>query len=99
MLQKVVEKGEFKWFVEQAGLDKFSLAGKTGTAQIPKEGHYDPHKTNVTFVGFAPVEQPKFVLLVKLEEPSTSTYSADTAVPLWLEMAKELVIYFGISPK
>ncbi|OQX50955.1 hypothetical protein B5M47_02465 [candidate division CPR3 bacterium 4484_211] len=99
MLQKVVEKGEFKWFVEQAGLDKFSLAGKTGTAQIPKEGHYDPHKTNVTFVGFTPVEQPKFVLLVKLEEPSTSTYSADTAVPLWLEMAKELVIYFGISPK
>ncbi|MBU1110733.1 penicillin-binding protein 2 [Patescibacteria group bacterium] len=99
MLQDVVEKGEFKWFVEQSGLDKFAIAGKTGTAQIPKGGTYDPHKTNVTFVGFCPVIEPEFVLLVKLEEPSTSTYSADTAVPLWLEMAKDLIIYFGISPK
>ncbi|MBU0708224.1 penicillin-binding protein 2 [Patescibacteria group bacterium] len=99
MLQDVVEKGEFKWFVKQAGLDKFAIAGKTGTAQIPRQGRYDPNKTNVTFVGFSPVNDPIFVLLVKLEEPSSSTYSAETAIPLWLEMARELIIYFGITPK
>lgn len=99
MLQSVIEKGEFKWFVKNAGMDKFSIAGKTGTAQIPEGGQYDPHKTQVTFVGFAPVENPKFVLLVKMSKPTTSTYSAETAVPLWLLMAKELMLHFGITPR
>jgi len=98
MLQSVIEKGEFKWFVKNAGMDKFALAGKTGTAQIPVGGSYDPHKTEVTFVGFAPIKTPKFVLLLKMSKPTASTYSAETAVPLWLEMAKELVIHFNITP-
>lgn len=99
MLRDVVEKGEFKWFVQDAGLDKFAIAGKTGTAQIPEGGHYNPNKTNVTFVGFAPVKDPKFVLLVRLYKPTASTFSAETAVPLWLEMAKNLFLHLGISPK
>lgn len=98
MLRKVVTDGEFKWFVKQAGMDKFEVAGKTGTAQIPVEGRYDPNKTNVTFIGFAPMDEPKFVLLVRLNQPTTSSYSADTAVPLWLDIAKELMIYFEIPP-
>ncbi len=99
MLRDVIRKGEFKWFVRQAGLENFPLAGKTGTAQIPRAGGYDPRKTNVTFVGFAPLKQPRFVLLVKLEEPTASIYSAETAAPLWLEMVKELILYFNLTPE
>lgn len=99
MLQQVVTGGEFKWFVQQAGMDAYAIGGKTGTAQIPVNGHYDPSKTNTTFVGFAPVDTPKFVMLMKLSQPSTSTYSADTVVPMWMETAAELVNYFKIPPQ
>lgn len=52
MLQSVVDEGEFQWFVQHEGLDNYPIGGKTGTAQIPVAGGYDPNKTNVTFVGF-----------------------------------------------
>ena len=94
MLVGVVEKGEFVFAV----LKGYKMAGKTGTAQIAKEGRYDPSKTNCTFVGFAPASNPKFVMVVKLTEPSSSTYSAETVVPLWMNIAKELFLYFGIAP-
>lgn len=99
LLQRVVDEGEFRWFVQNEGMDKFPLGGKTGTAQIPIPGGYDPNKTNVTFVGFSPVDDPQFVLLVRLNRTRTSTFSAETAVPLWLRMAKDLVTYFAIPPK
>jgi len=98
MLRKVVTDGEFRWFVQQAGMNNFDIGGKTGTAQIPFAGRYDPNKTNTSFVGFAPVADPEFVLLVRLNQPTSSTYSAETAVPLWMEMAKELMVYFEIPP-
>lgn len=93
MLTKAAEHGEARFFV----LEDWLVAGKTGTAQIPLHGRYDPHKTNTTFVGFLP-ESKKFVMLVKLEKPSTSVYAAETAVPLWMEMAKELIRYYAIPP-
>lgn len=99
MLKSVITQGEFTWFVKNAGLEKFDFAGKTGTAQIPVAGGYDPHQTEVSFVGFAPTDKPRFVLLLKLGKPQTSNLSAYTAVPLWLEMAKNLFVYFGITPE
>lgn len=75
----------------------YRIAGKTGTAQIPVGDKYDPHKTNVTFVGF-PFKNRSFVMLIRLEEPTTSTYSATTVVPLWVEAFREIAPLFGISP-
>lgn len=99
MLRSVVTDGEFKWFVQKAGMEHFSIGGKTGTAQIPENGRYNPNKTNTTFVGFAPIDNPKFVMLIRFSQPSSSTYSADTAVPIWLETAKELMVRFQIQPE
>lgn len=99
LLRQVVVHGEFQWFVKRQNLENYSIAGKTGTAQIPVPGGYDPNKTNVTFVGFVPEDDPVFVLLVRLNQPKTSTFSADTAVPLWLRMTRELITYFGIPPQ
>ena len=98
MLRKVVTEGEFSWFVKHSGMDKYSIGGKTGTAQIPVHGTYDPNKTNTTFVGFGPIEEPKFVMLMMLSEPSTSSYSAETVVPIWMETARELVQILEIPP-
>ncbi|MCL5004173.1 MAG: penicillin-binding protein 2 [Patescibacteria group bacterium] len=93
MLTAAAEGGEGKFFI----LKNYHIAGKTGTAQIPVPGGYDPNKSNATFIGFLP-SSLKFVMLVKLSQPSTSIYSAETAVPLWMDIVKDLATYYGIPP-
>lgn len=93
MLTAAVEGGESKFY----NLKTHRVAGKTGTAQVPIEGRYDPQKTNATFVGFLP-SYPRFVMLALLRQPSSSVYAAETAVPLWMEIARELTVYYGIEP-
>jgi cell division protein FtsI/penicillin-binding protein 2 len=94
MMVQASDKGEAKW----ANVSGFSIAGKTGTAQIPVSGHYDSTNTNVSFIGFAPAVNPKFVMLVTLKSPQSSPWAAETAAPLWYSIAKELFPYLGVSP-
>lgn len=82
---------ESKYF----NLKKYSIAGKTGTAQIAKDGKYQLDKTNALFVGYL-TNSKKFSMIVRLEEPSSSTFAAETAVPLWMDTASELVNYYNI---
>lgn len=98
MMVQAVDKGEAQIYKKRLGLSSFKIAGKTGTAQIPVEGHYDANKTIASFVGFAPADDPKFVMLVRYDQPTTSIYGAETAAPTFLEIAKELFLYYGISP-
>jgi len=94
MMVSAVEHGEAKW----AKPKEFRIAGKTGTAQIPVAGHYDDKKTIASFVGFAPADDPKFVMLVTLREPQVSPWGSETAAPLFFRIAKELLIYYGVAP-
>lgn len=95
MLTSTVEHGEFQW-VKPKG---YTMGGKTGTAQIPIKGHYDPTKTIASFIGFAPADTPKFITLVILREPEASQWASETAAPLFFEMAKELLVYYNIAPE
>lgn len=95
MMVEAAKRGESKW----THLKGFKVAGKTGTAQIPIEGYYDPEKTIASFIGFAPYDDPKFVMLVTLNEPKSSPWASETAAPLWYSIAKELFFYFGILPE
>ncbi|MFZ5366448.1 MAG: peptidoglycan D,D-transpeptidase FtsI family protein [Patescibacteria group bacterium] len=92
MMVNAVERGG-KWERPKG----FRIAGKTGTAQIPIAGHYDKEKTIVSFVGFAPADNPRFVMLVTMREP-TLIWGSMTVAPLWFEIAKELFYYLGIPP-
>lgn len=94
MMVAAVEEGEAKIF----RLKGFRVAGKTGTAQIPVAGHYDANKTIASFVGFAPADKPKFVMLVRFDEPSASIFGAETAAPTFFEIAKQLLLYYKIAP-
>jgi len=94
MLMEVVESGEVKWAKPKG----YTLGGKTGTAQVPIKGYYDPQKTIASFIGFGPVKKPKFLALVILKQPKTSPWGSETAAPLFFEIAKELLIYYNIAP-
>jgi cell division protein FtsI/penicillin-binding protein 2 len=95
LMVDAVEHGEAKWTVNK----EFRIAGKTGTAQIPVEGHYDAEKTIASFVGFGPVEDPRFVMLVTLREPTSSPWGSETAAPLFFTIANELFPYLGVYPQ
>jgi cell division protein FtsI/penicillin-binding protein 2 len=97
MLVTVVEEGHGK----RAGVKGFWVAGKTGTAQVAARGRrgYDPGKTIGSFVGFGPAASPRFVILVRIDEPKTVKFAESTAAPLFGEIADFLFEYYRIQPE
>lgn len=94
ILVNAVSNGEAKWAKPKG----YTIAGKTGTAQIPISGHYDANKTIASFIGFAPAYNPKFAMLVIIDRPTTSIYGADTAAPVFFDIAKDIFTYYNIPP-
>lgn len=95
MMIAAVKSGEAKW----ASVKGYQIAGKTGTAQIAMEGKYAEKKTNASFIGFAPADNPKFAMLVTLKEPQTSPWASETAAPLWFSLAQDLLNHFNVVPE
>ena len=98
MLVSVVQNG----FAKSAQIAGYSVAGKTGTAQISwsalgvaKSGYSD--KTTQSFVGYAPAFDPKFLILVKLDNPAART-AEYSAVPIFHDLAKYIIDYYQIPP-
>ena len=94
MLEETVKHGEAKWKVP----DGYRIGGKTGTAQIALAGKYDATKTNASYIGFAPVSNPQFIMLVTLNQPETSQWASETAAPLFFKIAKDLFVEYNIAP-
>ena len=95
MLEYTVEHAEYRW-QKPVG---YKFGGKTGTAQIAMAGNYDKSKTIASFIGFTPVDKPRFIALVILKEPSSSEWGSETAAPLFFELAKEMILYYNIPPE
>jgi len=83
------------------GVEWYSVAGKTGTSQIAFRWKYETWvgSTSGSFAGYAPAEDPKFVILVKLERPRTSQFWGATSAYMFWELAKELLEYYSIPKK
>ncbi len=94
VLVNAVDNGEAKWAKPKG----YRIAGKTGTAQIPVAGHYDATKTIASFIGFAPAEDSRFISLIIVNRPETSIYGAETAAPIFFNVAKSILTYYGITP-
>jgi len=95
MLVRVVDFGHSK----KAAVDGYFMAGKTGTAQLPDEyGGYDDHRHKDTFMGFGPVSDPQFVMLVKIDEPQGVAFAEGSVVPVAGELSQYLLNYLKIRP-
>lgn len=92
MMASVVKNGSGSL----AGVSGYNVAGKTGTAQVPEAGGYSD-KAIHSFVGFAPLENPKFAMLVKLDNPKVR-FSSSTAAPTFGKIAKFILEYYSIPP-
>jgi cell division protein FtsI/penicillin-binding protein 2 len=77
----------------------YSLAGKTGTAEIfVKDMGYISDLTDASFVGWGPTDDPKFIVYVWLHKPSTSIWGSEVAAPVFRKVVEKLVNHMGIPP-
>lgn len=95
MLVNVVENGHGK----RAGVDGYYIAGKTGTAQIPKKDGrgYQENAHIGSFAGFAPANDPKFAMLVRLDNPRDVEWAESSAAPLFGEISEFLLHYMQVK--
>lgn len=95
MMVSVIENGV-------AGLARvpgYYLAGKTGTAQVPDErGRYSEDRKIISFTGFGPVEDPRFSILIKLDNPAGLSFASGTAAPMFRDLAARLLNYYQVPP-
>jgi len=95
MMVSVVEYGHGK----KAAVPGYRVAGKTGTAQVPAPGGgYYKDRHIGSFAGFAPADDPKFVMLVRLDQPKNVEWAESSAAPTFGEMATWLLDYFRVPP-
>ena len=82
----------------QALVDGYRISGKTGTAQIPTPSGYDPEQTIASFIGWGPTDDPQFIVLIKLDKPTSSIWGSETAAPLFKQLVTRLVVLMQIPP-
>ena len=79
-------------------VDGYRLAGKTGTAEIPTQFGYSSESTHTSFVGWGPVEDPKFLVYVWLEKPEISIWGSEVAAPVFQDIVERLVVLLDLPP-
>lgn len=95
MMVSVIENG----VATLARVPGYYLAGKTGTAQVPDEkGSYSADRKIISFVGFGPIDTPRFSILIKLDNPSGLSFASGTAAPMFKHISEKLINYMQIPP-
>lgn len=97
ILEKEVSEGGGN----KAMVEGYHFGGKTGTAQKlnTEYGGYLDGRYIASFIGFGPVEDPKFVVLVAIDDPSNgSIYGGQIVAPVFKDIMSQLVRYYQISP-
>jgi cell division protein FtsI/penicillin-binding protein 2 len=76
----------------------YRMAGKTGTAQIPGDYGYLYGVTNASFIGWGPVDDPRFMVYIWLERPSASIWGSETAAPVFTQVAEKTILLLNVPP-
>ena len=96
MFQGVLEPGG----TASVEIDGYQLAGKTGTSQKVVDGTYSDSEYVASFVGFAPVEDPEFLMAVIVDNPKSGNYyGGSLAAPAFGQIASFALPYLGVKPE
>jgi len=82
----------------RAALEGYRAAGKTGTAQKIENGRYSSTKYVASFIGFAPLPQPRLTILVQMDEPKGAIYGGDVSAPVFQQIMQEALLQLRIPP-
>lgn len=97
LMMGVVESGTGHF----AAIPGYAVAGKTGTAQKldPSTKRYSHAPGVLSFVGFAPADEPRFVMLVALDEPRNEKWGSEAAAPIFSAIGREILRYLEVPPR
>jgi cell division protein FtsI (penicillin-binding protein 3) len=95
MLKGVVSEGGT---AELAEIPGYTVAGKTGTAQVPGRNGYAPGKYVATFVGMVPARDPRLVVLVSVDQPTGAIFGGVVAAPAFAQIAGFDLQYLEVPP-
>ncbi len=84
-----------------AAIPGYDVAGKTGTAQKVDQAtkRYSRAPGILSFVGFAPADDPRIVMLVLLDEPRNEKWGSEAAAPIFAALGREVVRYLNVPPR
>jgi len=94
LLALVVKKGTGV----NAAVPGYTVAGKTGTAQVTERGRYLEGAYTASFIGFVPVEKPVLLILVKVDRPQFPYWGGTVAAPIFQKVAKEALWAMQVPP-
>ena len=94
IMEGVVERGTAK----AARLERYQVAGKTGTAAKIINGVYSQTDYNSSFVGFVPSRAPAFTILVVIDTPRVGQYGGTVAAPVFKAIAEAALQHVGVRP-
>ena len=97
MMTQVVASGTG----HNAAIEGYEVAGKTGTAQKldPVTRRYSRNPGVLSFVGFAPADEPRIVMLVMLDEPKNEKWGSEAAAPIFSAIGGEALRYLDVPPR
>lgn len=93
MMVHVIEDNSLKLAV----VPGYKIAGKTGTADLPTQSGYDTSVTYASQIGFAPVGDPKFIILVRIDG-APKLYGGQVASPVFKKVAEQVLTYMKVLP-
>jgi cell division protein FtsI/penicillin-binding protein 2 len=82
----------------EVSIPGYTLAGKTGTAEIAINGHYSKSQYVASFVGFAPAQNPRLLVAVVVDRSQGSYYGGEVAAPAFGQIARFALPYLEIPP-
>ncbi len=82
----------------RAALEGYRAAGKTGTAQKIVDGRYSNNKYVSSFIGFAPLPNPRLTILVQIDEPKGAHYGGEVCAPVFQKIAQEALLQLRVPP-
>jgi cell division protein FtsI/penicillin-binding protein 2 len=74
----------------------YTLAGKTGTAEVAENGEYSDTKYVASFIGFAPADNPQLLAAVIVDQPQGEIYGGSVAAPAFGQIAEFALPYLGV---
>ncbi len=83
---------------DAASLPGYTVAGKTGTSEIPTPVGYRRDAWIMSFVGFLPADDPQVIVLIKLDEPKSGRWASQVVAPIFRRMAERMVVLMEIPP-
>lgn len=85
-------------WADQPLVPGYHVSAKTGTSQIPVNGGYDNNSVIGSVIGFAPSDNPRVAVLVKIDRPKKAQWGIEAAIPVYQRIVTKLMTHYRIPP-